>query len=103
MLHLIGHRSHLSYVFTSTKSSSAPERMQHGHSDTIGFSTLSKKKESAFYENVYQSKENPPIASLSADEKNFNVLPNEAYGSLYRQGMQQPADYEQVHIYDRAM
>ena len=92
-LRLIGHKTHLSYAFTSTKSSTAPECMQHGTNSTA-LTTLPKKKDLS--ENVYSEKSHNTtlMDSSYADEKNFNVKANEAYGSLPGRHSQPSAEYE---------
>lgn len=43
-LRLIGHKTHLSYVFTSTKSSTVPECMQHG-TDSTALHSIKKRSQ----------------------------------------------------------
>lgn len=97
LFHFIGHKTHLSYVFTSTKSSTAPESMQHAYgTDLPALSTLPKKKDIT----------ETSTPTSSTNEKDFNILSNQAYGSLsgrYTTAAsfgQQPADYEEPHVYD---
>lgn len=90
-LRLIGHKTHLSYVFTSTKSSTVPECMQHG-TDSTALATLPRKKDLS--KNVYSEKSHTTTSMDSSYAGGFNVKANEAYGSLPGRHSQQPAEYE---------
>ena len=106
ILRFIGRKTHLTYVLTSTKSSAVPTSMHRG-TDSTALTTLPRKKETVSYENVrLENAHDNTLKFSSADheEKDINVITNEAYGTLQGHTRSiEPANYEEVHIYDRPM
>ena len=98
IFYTIVHKTHLSSVLTTTKTSGGTPL--HLGTDMAGVATLSSEKA------CYSEKGKAATASsIEWKESELDIKANEAYGSLPERYIntsftQQPSEYEELHIYD---